>query len=517
MTLSKHPFIALAIILPLIFSSPVAAQDGGQNEAYYIVQEGDSLWEIAARFGITLEALQQANNISDVGQIVVGARLIIPGLEGVSGQLDTITVSYGETLQSLSRQYGASEETLARLNHIVSPAELYAGATLIIWKTENQASSFVGRANLISGQSLLELAVLRDEDLWKVALNNNLLGTWAGLPGDVLRVAGNSQSDAPAVITGTISKVEVEALVMIQGGTTVVKVYAPPGITMRGLLGDRTLNFFPQDYGYVALQGIHAMTPPGLYPLKLEGELPTGEPFAFSQNVLVQDANFPYDPSLQVGPVTVDPAVTGPESELWASLGVPVTVEKMWDGLFASPVLPEFTKCWPSLFGNRRSYNGSAYDYFHSGLDFCGQVGTELYASAPGKIVYSGSLTVRGGVVVIDHGWGVYTAYDHLSKILVQSGDLVQPGQLIGLGGDTGRTTVTPSTLGGVGGRRTGQSDGLADARLSLIGKTQDAKDQLIYKVNDRLIEPEEFGEGNQRMTLHYVNYLRALNCEPAM
>ena len=48
---------------------------------------------------------------------------------------------------------------------------------------------------------------------------------------------------------------------------------------------------------------------------------------------------------------------------------------------------------------------------------------------------------VRGGVVVIDHGWGVYTAYDHLSEILVQSGDMVQPGQVIGLGGATGRTT----------------------------------------------------------------------------
>ena len=42
---------------------------------------------------------------------------------------------------------------------------------------------------------------------------------------------------------------------------------------------------------------------------------------------------------------------------------------------------------------------------------------------------------------MVDHGWGVYTAYDHLSQILVQVNDLVQPGQLIGLGGETGRTT----------------------------------------------------------------------------
>ena len=438
---SKLLFILLAVILPLTIYSPVTAQDGGQDQPYYIVQEGDSLWEIAARFGVSLEDLQQANNISDPGQVILGARLIIPGLNGVSGRLDTITVTYGETLRSLSRRYNLLEATLAQLNRFVSPVELYAGSTLIVPMSENQDSSFDGRADLTSGQSLLELAVLRGEDSWELALDNNLPGTWAGLPGDVLRVAGDSQTGAPAGLPESITKVEVDPLLMIQGGTTVVKVSAPPDITMSGSLADRTLNFFPQEYGYVALQGIYAMTPPGLYPLTLQGELPGGERFAFTQDILVRSADFAYDPSLQVDPVTVDPAVTGPESELWASLGVPVTPEKMWDGLFASPVPSEFTECWPSLFGNRRSYNGSAYNYFHSGLDFCGQTGTELYAGAPGKVVYTGELTVRGGVVVIDHGWGVYTAYDHLSKILVQPGDMVQPGQVIGLGGATGRTT----------------------------------------------------------------------------
>jgi len=443
MRFSRLFLISLAIILSLALYSPATAQGEGQDEPYYIVQEGDSLWEIAARFGVSVEDLQQANNISDPGQLVIGTRLIIPGLTGVSAQVDTVTVTYGETLRSLSRRYGLSESTFARLNRFVSPAELYAGVTLIVPVTENQSSSFSARANLAPGQSLLELAVLREKDPWSLALENNLPSTWAGLTTDVLRVAGDSQGDAPTGLPEAITKVEVDPLLMIQGGTTVIKVYAPPGITMRGSLAERNLNFFPQEYGYVALQGIHAMTPPVLYPLTLEGELPSpgGERFAFSQNVLVQDANFPYDPSLEVDPATLDPAVTEPESELWASLGLPVTPEKMWDGLFASPVPADFKDCWTSLFGNRRSYNSGTYDSFHSGLDFCGRVGTELYAVAPGKVIYTNMLIVRGGVVVIDHGWGVYTAYDHLSEILVQPGNAVQPGQLIGLGGDTGRTT----------------------------------------------------------------------------
>ena len=441
MKVSRLILISLAVILSLALYSPVTAQDEGQNEPYYIVQEGDSLWEIAARFRITVDDLQQANNISDPGQVVSGARLAIPGLSSVNGQLDTITISYGETLRTVSRRYAIPELSLARLNRLVSPAELYAGATLIIPITQNQSPSFSASVDLASGQTLLEMAVLRDQDPWSLALQNNLPATWAGLPMDVLRAAGISPGDAPAGLPEAVIEVDVEPLQMVQGSTTVIKVYAPPGIAMRGSLAERNLNFFPQDDGYVALQGIHALTSPGLYPLTLEGELSNGERFAFSQNILVQDANFPYDPSLEVDPATVDPAVTEPESELWESLAVPVTPQKMWDGLFASPVPADFKNCWTSFFGNRRSYNNGAYDFFHSGLDFCGKVGTELYAVAPGKVVYTAMLIVRGGVVVIDHGWGVYTAYDHLSEILVQPGNTVQRGQLIGLGGDTGRTT----------------------------------------------------------------------------
>ena len=441
MRVSRPFLISLAILLSLALYSPATAQDEGQGEPYYIVREGDSLWQIATRFGVSLEELQQANNISEPGQVVIGARLIIPGLSGINGPLDTITISYGETLRSLSRRYGIPELSLARLNRLVSPAELYASITLIVPLVENQSSSFSARANLAPSQSLLELAVLRDQDPWSLALENNLPGTWAGLTTDVLGVAGDSQGDAPMGLPEAITRVDVNPLQMVQGGTIVIKVYAPPGITMRGSLAERNLNFFPQDYGYVALQGVNAQTPPGLYPLMLEGELPSGQLFAFSQDVLIQDAGFPADPDLEVNPTTLDPAVTEPESELWASLGVPVTPEKMWNGAFSSPVPADLKDCWTSLFGNRRSYNNGVYTSFHSGLDFCGRVGTELYAAAPGKVVYTNMLIVRGGVVVIDHGWGVYTAYDHLSKILVQSGDIVQPRQLIGLGGDTGRTT----------------------------------------------------------------------------
>jgi len=127
--------------------------------------------------------------------------------------------------------------------------------------------------------------------------------------------------------------------------------------------------------------------------------------------------------------------------KLWNALPVAVNLEREWDEVFQSPVNPLFAECYPSFYGNRRSYNGSPYIYFHTGLDFCGGVGSEIYAPAPGVVVYTGTLTVRGNATMIDHGWGVYTGYMHQSEILVDVGDYVEAGDLIGLVGGTGRVT----------------------------------------------------------------------------
>ncbi len=435
--------LAFSVFAVFLIHTTTLAQDGESQEPYYLVQEGDSLWGIATRFGISQEQLQLVNNISNPGQLTTGMRLVIPGLEGISGLIGTHEVRFGETLNSIARNYGLSAQTLARVNRLVSPGEAYAGSRLIVPVTdENLPSSF--RVNITSGETLLELAVRNNQNPWTLALENNLPASRSAFPGNTLLVRQTDQTvdnNVPGALPAFISHIDIDPIMPAQGNTLVIKLDAPTGLHITGKLADSLLNYFPYEEGYIALQGIHTMMEPGLYPLEIDIELPSQERFAFSQMVLVRSTDYIYDPSLNVDPATVDPAVTEPEAELWASLAVPVTDRKMWEGQFATPVPLELADCWTSLFGNRRSYNGSEYKYFHSGLDFCGRVGTELYATAAGKVVYTGPLVVRGNVVVIDHGWGVYTAYDHLSEILVQPGDLVQSGQVVGLGGNAGRTT----------------------------------------------------------------------------
>lgn len=77
----------------------------------------------------------------------------------------------------------------------------------------------------------------------------------------------------------------------------------------------------------------------------------------------------------------------------------------------------------------------------HKGIDFAGQIGTELSAVAPGRVISVGDRNGYGLTVEIDHGLGFSTLYAHMSKALVSRGDWVRPGTVVGLGGSSGRST----------------------------------------------------------------------------
>jgi len=114
------------------------AQETQPAGQIYIVQAGDTLSGIALRFGVTVDDLVRVNNITDPNALAIGTHLIIPGPEMVQGTIVTLSVPYGETLRSLVRRYQLSEEALVQLNRLVSPAELFTGATLVIPKDNTE-------------------------------------------------------------------------------------------------------------------------------------------------------------------------------------------------------------------------------------------------------------------------------------------------------------------------------------------------------------------------------------------
>ena len=95
-----------------------------------------------------------------------------------------------------------------------------------------------------------------------------------------------------------------------------------------------------------------------------------------------------------------------------------------------------------SAFGYRL-HPISGRNALHEGLDIAGSRWTPIYAPANGMVTTSHSSASFGNLVVIDHGNGYVTKYAHLTKIMVEKGQLVKRYNLIGYMGATGRATGT--------------------------------------------------------------------------
>lgn len=78
---------------------------------------------------------------------------------------------------------------------------------------------------------------------------------------------------------------------------------------------------------------------------------------------------------------------------------------------------------------------------FHAGLDFAADMGTQVFATADGKVSFASQKSGYGNCIDIDHGYNYQTRYAHLSQILVPEGKEVKRGELIGLVGSTGKST----------------------------------------------------------------------------
>jgi murein DD-endopeptidase MepM/ murein hydrolase activator NlpD len=440
------PLILLLLVLGFFHTQPARAQETTPATGpIYIIQPGDSLSGIASRFNIRLDDLLRANDITDPNAISAGARLVIPGLEGVTGILATEIIGYGETLQNISRRNQVPESALRRINRLTSPSELYAGISVIVPQNEG-ALPLTNRTAIQTGQSLLEAAVLAGTDGWSLQEANDLAGSWAALPGDMLYFPGAPAEGItlPNGMPSAFQEIKVEPLPMTQGRTSEIIIRAPAGTSLSGILADKPLTFFPLEDGrQVAIQGVHALLEPGPYPLKVEASLPNGEKQSFEQFVVIQSGYYPEDPLLLVEPETIDPATTESELAQIEALTAGRTPQRYWQGLFLPPGYDP--TCFTSRYGSRRTYLGQGTDLkyysFHTGLDFCGGTGLPIAAPASGIIVFAGPLSIRGNATIIDHGWGIYSGFWHQSEIKVQVGQTVQKGDIIGVVGGTGRVT----------------------------------------------------------------------------
>ena len=135
-----------------------------------------------------------------------------------------------------------------------------------------------------------------------------------------------------------------------------------------------------------------------------------------------------------------DPQKTAEAEEIWAIYLRTGTA--VYSG---GPFIPPVTSTRrTSAYGSRRVYryvNDTTDTTIHAGVDIGVPTGTEVTASAAGRVVLAKSRIVTGNTVVVEHLPGVYSLYYHMDSIAVNVGDIVEAGALLGESGFTGLAT----------------------------------------------------------------------------
>jgi LysM repeat protein len=160
--------------------TPTATQQPGQT-VVYVVQRGDTMYSIARRFGTTVEAIAQINNISNPSRIFAGQKLLIPRGANVTPvpstpvpSPTTYVVHRGDTLWSISRRFGTTVEAIALLNNIPNPSLIYAGQRLTIPGGGTTPPPTTKVHIVQPGETLSSIARRYGTTYWAIAIANNL-------------------------------------------------------------------------------------------------------------------------------------------------------------------------------------------------------------------------------------------------------------------------------------------------------------------------------------------------------
>ncbi len=167
----RRPLFLLLIcaLFTVLAFIPASAQDNSQStQTVHVVQRGENLYRIALHYGVSMDSIIQANNITDPTRIFAGQQLVIPNFDStpatvenplVAGTPIYHTVVYGDTVQSIAQQYGMTPDQLMQINNITNPDMIYRGQQLTVWATTDVEPSDSNSAQVnVSQTASVDLA-----------------------------------------------------------------------------------------------------------------------------------------------------------------------------------------------------------------------------------------------------------------------------------------------------------------------------------------------------------------------
>ncbi len=202
-----------------------------QADAAYVMRRGDSLYRISLIFGVSVDDLLAANNLSSPNAVYPGLVLRIPapgdslttadvsGATGAAGTGEqTHLVGTGETLAQIAIQYDVTVDGLIAANGLSSADEIYPGQVLTIpdpGATARAAPAETAVTHLVSsGETLSEIAARYGVTVHSLAVANDIVNTASIIPGTLLSIpsaqAGSNSVSYASVGEGLCTDVEVE-------------------------------------------------------------------------------------------------------------------------------------------------------------------------------------------------------------------------------------------------------------------------------------------------------------------
>jgi LysM repeat protein len=189
-TLSIRAAGLLVVVSMLLFPAAALAAPPASGETIHVVQWGETLVLIASRYGVTVEAIMDANGLSNPDQIYAGQRLIIPapggrgGHDGPGGpgQGGRHVVTAGETLTSIAFRYGTTADALVAANGLSNGDWIYVGQVLNVPDGSSPAPAGGGCAGsywVQAGDTLSGIA-------WQYGITVNALMQANGLYSDFI-------------------------------------------------------------------------------------------------------------------------------------------------------------------------------------------------------------------------------------------------------------------------------------------------------------------------------------------
>ncbi|NOZ72501.1 MAG: peptidoglycan DD-metalloendopeptidase family protein [Chloroflexi bacterium] len=348
-----------------------------------------------------------------------------------------VMVKPGDTLLGISERYGVTVEALMAANNLSNPDFIYEGQTLLLPSTTSQLTSLPTTAyQMQPGESVFQIARRFDMSLSDLLQLNGMqrLNYFWLLP--EIRVLDRSAPSWPLPFRDFRHSPQI-----IQGQTGIVEIVLDTRETPRGTFNARPIHFFyeqksQQGYHYRAFLPTPALLTPADYLLsveagksQVESMVPVVAGVYQTQNIVLSA-----EKSALLTPERLQSELTRLH-QVWDKF----SPQRLWRHTFRFPLNQGFPRTSP--YGTRRSYNGGVVRSFHSGTDWGAPEGVPIVAPARGTVVLAEPLDVRGGAVIIDHGQGVYSSFWHLSRIDVRVGQQLTRAEQIGLVGNTGLST----------------------------------------------------------------------------